>query len=287
MDVSEKEEEKEVLKIIGERLGKSRSDLSISQEKLSEEINMDRANYTRIENGDSGRRLRFSQLIKLSKKLNVSLDYIFGLIDEPSTVITTKEIFKEYGLTSETLKALEKINKDGDIKAINELIMNNESFIYSFIDNYKCLILESNLLSLLRAFTMIKYKILKNDSITNGDRILCIKGYRELLKRKYNNFKDVVTESTIYIIPSFDVFDICFNNLIKSCNEKNINSLEKKINQISHTVKEHTSSLRYSIEDSLTAYWLDNFEDISDYDYIFNYSENNLIKELKKEGEKE
>lgn len=287
MDVSEKEEEKEVLKIIGERLGKSRSDLSISQEKLSEEINMDRANYTRIENGDSGRRLRFSQLIKLSKKLNVSLDYIFGLIDEPSTVITTKEIFKEYGLTSETLKALEKINKDGDIKAINELIMNDESFIYSFIDNYKCLILESNLLSLLRAFTMIKYKILKNDSITNGDRILCIKGYRELLKRKYNNFKDVVTESTIYIIPSFDVFDICFNNLIKSCNEKNINSLEKKINQISHTVKEHTSSLRYSIEDSLTAYWLDNFEDISDYDYIFNYSENNLIKELKKEGEKE
>lgn len=104
--MSVSKEEQELLKIISNNIQNIRFNSGKTQQEMANILKMDRGNYTKIENGDTTRKLKFSQLVTLSKKLNVSLDYIFGLIGEDSPNVTIKEIYKEYGLTEQSLNII-------------------------------------------------------------------------------------------------------------------------------------------------------------------------------------
>ena len=65
---------------IGERLSELRKENNLSQKEISEYLNLDETNYSKIENG--GRKLNVSILDKLCLLYNCSSQYILGESDE-------------------------------------------------------------------------------------------------------------------------------------------------------------------------------------------------------------
>lgn len=64
-----------------ERVKKLRNELGLTQEEFSKIINLTRSSYSRYETGD--REPDLETLKKIAKKLDVSSDYLLGLIDNP------------------------------------------------------------------------------------------------------------------------------------------------------------------------------------------------------------
>lgn len=137
MSVS-KEDEK-IIKKIGIQIGKRRTELDKTQGEIAEDLDIDRGNYTKMENGNRERRFSFSQLVTLSEKLNTSLDYIFGLTDEATPNIDLKNFCNEYGLkesTLNTIKNIKELNNDS-IECVNDFINGQYISPYFFEDIYK------------------------------------------------------------------------------------------------------------------------------------------------------
>ena len=65
---------------VSERLSELRKENNLSQKKISEYLNLDETNYSKIENG--GRKLNVSILDKLCLLYNCSSQYILGESDE-------------------------------------------------------------------------------------------------------------------------------------------------------------------------------------------------------------
>ena len=65
---------------VGERLSELRKENNLSQKEISEYLNLDETNYSKIENG--GRKLNVSILDKLCLLYNCSSQYILGESDE-------------------------------------------------------------------------------------------------------------------------------------------------------------------------------------------------------------
>ena len=72
---------------VGERLSELRKENNLSQKKISEYLNLDETNYSKIENGK--RKLNVSALDKLCLLYNCSPQYILGESDEysPSKIV--------------------------------------------------------------------------------------------------------------------------------------------------------------------------------------------------------
>lgn len=100
----------------GDRIGDLRTNLGLTKKELSQLTGIDASQITRIENGDL-KTISSDYLIKLSKALKVSTDYILGL----TTVSVRKsyDIF-ELGLSEGAVKAL--VLKKVDITTINRLL---------------------------------------------------------------------------------------------------------------------------------------------------------------------
>ena len=65
---------------VGERLSELRKENNLSQKEISEYLNLDETNFSKIENG--GRKLNVSILDKLCLLYNCSSQYILGESDE-------------------------------------------------------------------------------------------------------------------------------------------------------------------------------------------------------------
>ncbi len=150
---SYREDEKVWLEIFANRLNEELQIQNISQEDLAKDINISTGALSNYRTGSRFPDARI--LVALSKKLNVSLDYLFGITDLKSTDIEDKVINEKTSLNDESIKVLagytESINYDGDnelyqvfkevsmdrLKAINYLIQKEDTtWIFSDIASY-------------------------------------------------------------------------------------------------------------------------------------------------------
>ncbi len=100
----------------GDRIGDIRTNLGLSKKDLSKLTGIDPSQITRIENGDL-KTISSDYLIRLSKALKVSTDYILGL-----TKISVQKSYdiSELGLSEGAVRAL--VLEKADITTLNRLL---------------------------------------------------------------------------------------------------------------------------------------------------------------------
>ena len=100
----------------GDRIGDLRTNMGLTKKELSQLTGIDASQITRIENGDL-KTISSDYLVKLSKALKVSTDYILGL-----TTVSVRKSYdiSELGLSEGAVKTL--VLKKADITTINRLL---------------------------------------------------------------------------------------------------------------------------------------------------------------------
>jgi transcriptional regulator with XRE-family HTH domain len=101
---------------IGERIGDLRVAKGLSQKELCKLIDITPSQLSRIESGET-KNINVEVLLKLSKKFNVSTDYILGL-----TNISTKKNYdiSELGLSENAVKAF--LSNSVDMQILNKIV---------------------------------------------------------------------------------------------------------------------------------------------------------------------
>lgn len=100
----------------GDRIGDLRTNLGMTKKELSQKTGIDASQITRIENG-SLKTISSDYLIKLTKELKTSTDYILGLT--PVSVPKSYDI-SELGLSNEAVKGL--VTGTIDVGILNRLL---------------------------------------------------------------------------------------------------------------------------------------------------------------------
>ena len=94
---------------IGKRIKTARENCNMKQEDLAKKLYCKRELISYYENGN--RYIKTDTLINLSKILNVSVDYLLGLVPEPTTDPTLKEVCKFTGLSEKTIMLFKELRK--------------------------------------------------------------------------------------------------------------------------------------------------------------------------------
>ena len=108
---------------IGKRIKKARENCNMKQEDLAEKLYCKRELISYYENGN--RDIKTDTLINLSKILNVSVDYLLGLVPEPTTNLTIKEVCKFTGLSEKTIMLFKEL-KANDTERELSLFFEND-----------------------------------------------------------------------------------------------------------------------------------------------------------------
>ena len=101
---------------VGERLSELRKENNISQKEISEYLNLDETNYSKIENGK--RKLNVSALDKLCLLYGCSPEYLLGESDEYNLIgitfntdeVVDLDMIVKINETMNYLELLEKLN---------------------------------------------------------------------------------------------------------------------------------------------------------------------------------
>ena len=128
---------------LGLRIAQERIKFDLSQSIMADLVGMSRPNYTAIENSVSGRFLKDYQLKSICQKLNVSSDYLLGLISDPNPNADMMAIIKYLGISSESIQFIHSLN--------SEYKSNNLCMFDDFIKS-----LDSNLLDLIFLYKKVK-----------------------------------------------------------------------------------------------------------------------------------
>lgn len=113
------------MSIVGDRLRTRREAAGLTLEDLAGQIGMNFQQYWRYEKGENAP--SFETLRKIAEVLNVSLDYLAGLVDDPSGVLAESDLSgmerrlvtaARNGESAEALEALAAILKGNDKPAI-------------------------------------------------------------------------------------------------------------------------------------------------------------------------
>ena len=101
-----------------DRIREARERLGLNQKELSEILAISRPNLSRYENGE--REPDRKTLLKISKVLNCSIDYLFENIDDPTPANEKKAPIQDEGLKfilepdeEELLRAYRSLNDEG------------------------------------------------------------------------------------------------------------------------------------------------------------------------------
>lgn len=133
--------------IFGKRIKEEREKRGISREDFAKQNNVTYSTLSMYERGE--RTARDELKIKMAKRLNVSFDYLIGLIDNPAPYTDVEQYLiggglKRYprnvGLTqysklkndlvqNDIISQIDSENSDERIKAIVQILINNKNFI--------------------------------------------------------------------------------------------------------------------------------------------------------------
>lgn len=125
---------------LGLRIAQSRTKLGLSQSHISDLIGMPRPNYTAIENSVNGRFLKDYQLKNIAINLNVSSDYLLGLISDPNPNADIMAMVNSLGLSSKAIYYIKNLKSKYDkseLLVLDSLIQSLSSDFYKKINLYK------------------------------------------------------------------------------------------------------------------------------------------------------
>lgn len=108
---------------IGKRIKKARENCNMKQEDLAEKLYCKRELISYYENGN--RDIKTDTLINLSKILNVSVDYLLGLVPEPTTDLTIKEVCKFTGLSEKTIMLFKELKPNDTERELSRFFEND------------------------------------------------------------------------------------------------------------------------------------------------------------------
>ena len=125
---------------IGKKIQYLRKNKGIKQEELAEELNITR--YILIRYEDDKTPVPANLLVKLSEKLDTSINYLLGLTESKSKNIEEQEISKITGLNDKSIKILKELKNlaPNIIDTLNYLIEQEELFP---ISDFSCIIPEN------------------------------------------------------------------------------------------------------------------------------------------------
>ena len=95
----------------------------MKQEDLAERLFCKRELISYYENGN--RYIKTDTLINLSKILNVSVDYLLGLVPEPTTDLTLKEVCKFTGLSEKTIMLFKELKANDAERELSRFFEND------------------------------------------------------------------------------------------------------------------------------------------------------------------
>lgn len=122
------------LALIGKRIKKARENCNMKQEDLAEKLYCKRELISYYENGN--RDIKTYALINLSKILNVSVDYLLGLVPEPTTDLTLKEVCEFTGLSEKTITMFKELKKLDTERELSRFFENDigKKFLVSIVE---------------------------------------------------------------------------------------------------------------------------------------------------------
>lgn len=129
------------LKSIGERIKKARKSLNMTQDELAAKLYCKREVVSYYESGS--RDIKTDTLVKLSKILNVSVDYLLGISKVSTTDTKLKEICEYTGLSENAVKNLRSEDGKYQIEYVNYLI--EFGFIRGFFSDFALFVNSDNL----------------------------------------------------------------------------------------------------------------------------------------------
>ena len=91
--------------VLGKRISAVLKEQGKTQTELCEEIGMGTSTLNALIMGER-KNPRIETIVPIAKGLNVSLDYLLGITDEPTTDIDKKAIMEEYGISSKALESI-------------------------------------------------------------------------------------------------------------------------------------------------------------------------------------
>lgn len=106
---------------LGLRIAQGRTKLNLSQNDISDLIGMSRPNYTAIENEISGRFLKDYQLKNIAIKLQVSSDYLLGLISDPNPNADIMSMVNSLGISSDAIKFIQSLKSNYNPRMLHVL----------------------------------------------------------------------------------------------------------------------------------------------------------------------
>lgn len=106
---------------LGLRIAQCRTKLGLSQSDISNLIGISRPNYTTIENETNKRFLKDYQLKAIASTLNVSSDYLLGLISDPNPNADMMSIINVLGLSSSSIKFIKSLNSRYHLNSLHTL----------------------------------------------------------------------------------------------------------------------------------------------------------------------
>lgn len=100
----------------GDRLRNARERLGMTQEELAAELGFGHSQLNKYENNKRDPTLE--SLVKLARRLNVSVDWLVGLVDEPQQRLT------EADLSADQQRYITLL-RSGDLKKLIEMALND------------------------------------------------------------------------------------------------------------------------------------------------------------------
>lgn len=120
---------------LGEKIADRMADMGISNAELCKRTGITKTTLSEIINGTRDNPTS-KILVSLSKGLSVSIDYLLGISDEPSTDASIREKAISTGIPSDVLAVLESIFHDDDYLDIHDIMVEflSSPYIGTFFD---------------------------------------------------------------------------------------------------------------------------------------------------------
>lgn len=119
-----------------DRIEKRLNELKQTKSWLAQQMNMSLQSFSRMLGGNNNPRI--DNVIELSKKLDISIDYLLGVSEESTIDVSLKDISEKTGLSVKSIEKLicYKNNKlsDRKLKALNLLLENDDLLLSSLYD---------------------------------------------------------------------------------------------------------------------------------------------------------
>lgn len=160
------DEEKVSLEVFANRLNEELQIKNISQEELAKVIHVSTGALSNYRTGSRFPEARI--LVALSEKLDVSLDYLFGITDLKSTDVEFKRINDITGLTDDAINNLKEyvdfLNDDNSLSTIKSIPKNKLNAINYLIANEE----KANIFYTIASFLWLDYETNYEDVIYKG-----------------------------------------------------------------------------------------------------------------------